>query len=271
VRASDALRPKHPTNLLVTVGVSVLCLLAYAVGAYLQPWSPKRGLGLAFGFLAAFLFVFEMLYPARRPRARPLFTAKNWIQAHIYLGVIAMLAVIIHAGGLPHGFFGWWLMLLSLWTTATGLLGVALQKSIPAMLAEGLRVEALYERIPELVQKVAADADVLMADTSDVLERFYRADVEQALSKLRPSWAFLLDVRGGRDRALEPFRRMTQFVPAEDKDKLEELTSLFTEKLELDAQYSLQRILRSWLWIHVPPAGLLIGLMSVHIFGWLWY
>ncbi len=51
------------------------------------PWSPKRGLGLGFGFLAALLFVFEMLYPARRPRARPFGTAQAWMQAHVYLGV----------------------------------------------------------------------------------------------------------------------------------------------------------------------------------------
>ena len=272
MRASQALRPKHPLNLLITAAGSVLCVLAYVIAAYLRPWSPKRGLGLAFGFLAAFLFVFEMLYPARRPKAMPLFTAKNWIQAHVYLGVVAMLAVVIHAGfSFPHGAFGWWLFLLSAWTTATGLLGVALQKYIPAAIAEGLRVEALYERIPELVEKLRNEADTLMSDASDVLDRFYRSEVREGLSRLKPSWSFLLDVRSGRDRALEPFRRMAQFVDPAEKPKLDDLTSLYTEKMELDAHRSLQGMLRGWLVLHVPPAGLLMALLLVHVFTWIWY
>jgi hypothetical protein len=272
MRATEALRPKQPVNFIITAAVSAVLMLAYVVAAYLRPWSPKRGLGLAFGFLAAFLFVFEMLYPARRPKARPFFTARNWIQAHVYLGVVAMIAVVIHAGfSLPHGAFGWWLLLLSAWTTASGLLGVALQKWIPAALSEGLRVEALYERIPELAEKLLGEADALMAEASDVLDRFYRSEVREKLANVRPSLSFLMDVRGGRDRALEPFRRMEQFVDAAEKERLADLTNLYTEKMELDAHRSLQGVLRSWLWLHVPPAGLLMALMLVHIFGWLWY
>jgi hypothetical protein len=272
MRTTQALRPKHPANLAITAAVSAFFVLAYLVAAYLRPWSPKRGLGLVFGFLAAFLFVFEMLYPARRPKAVPLFTAKNWIQAHVYLGVVAMLAVVIHAGfSWPHGGFGWWLFLLSAWTTATGLLGVVLQKWIPAAIAEGLRVEALYERIPELAKKLLAEADALMSEASDVLDRFYRSEVRDKLAKVNPSLSFLMDVRGGRDRALEPFRRVAQFLDPAEREKLEDLTNLYTEKMELDAHRSLQGVLRGWLMLHVPPAGLLMALLLVHVFTWIWY
>jgi len=166
---------------------------------------------------------------------------------------------------------GWWLLLLSVWTTATGLMGVWLQKWIPASLAEGLRVEALYERIPELVEQLSREADSIMGDASDVLERFYRTEVRERLGKVSPSWSFLLDVRGGRDRALEPFRRMARYVDAAEKEKIDDLMEIYTEKLELDAQYSLQGVLRRWLVLHVPGAGLLMGLLAVHIFTWAWY
>jgi hypothetical protein len=272
LRVAQVLRPKQPRNFHVTVAVSAALLLVYAVARYLVPWSPKRGVGLGFGILAALAFVFEMSYPARRPAARPLFTARNWIQAHVYLGVVAMLAVVIHAGfAWPKGAFGWWLFLLSVWTTLTGLLGVWLQKWIPSALAEGLQVEALYERIPALVEQLVAEADALMGETSDVLDRFYRTEVRDRLARLAPSWGFLLDVRGGRERALEPFRRMVGFADAEEKAKVEDLMSIYTEKAELDAQYSLQRILRQWLWLHVPAAGLLMGLLVIHVLTWFWY
>ena len=56
-----------------------------------------------------------------------------------------------------------------------------LQKWMPAALAEGLRVEALYERIPDLVEQLVAEADALVADASDVLERFYQQEVRPSL------------------------------------------------------------------------------------------
>lgn len=272
MKVAQILRPKIGRNLYATLAACLVLLVVFVVGSLLRPWSPQRGLGLAFGFLATTLFVFEMAYPFRRPRARPLFTAMNWAQAHVYLGVVAFLAVLIHAGfEWPRGGVGWWLLILSAWTTLTGLGGVALQKWIPAALAEGLRVEALYERIPGLVEKLRAEADALASDASDVLERFYRTEVREALSRLSPSWSFVLDVRAGRERALEPFRRITQFVDPAEKERVDDLMNIYTEKMELDAHYSLQGLLRGWLVLHVPAAGLLLGLLAVHILTWVWY
>lgn len=272
MRLSQVLRPKEPGNLRATAAAGAVLVVVFVAGAAAWPWSPKRGLGLAFGFLATALFVFEMLYPFRRPKARPLGTAKAWAQAHVYLGTLALLAVLIHAGfRLPRGGLGWALLLLSLWTTASGLIGVWLQKWIPAALAEGLHVEALYERIPALVDQLVAEADTLMAGADEVGERFYRTEVRPSLSQPNPSWGFLLDVRASRDRALEPFRRVGEFVDPSQKTLIDDLMNIYTEKIELDAHYSLQGILRRWLVLHVPTAGLLMGLLAVHVFAWAWY
>jgi hypothetical protein len=269
----QALSPKQPLNFAIAGAAALLCLGLYGAAKALGPWSPKRGLGLVFGILAALLFVFEMLYPARRPRARPLRSAKAWAQAHVYLGAIAFLAVVIHADfGWPHGGMGWALLLLSAWTTATGLAGVWLQKWVPLALSDGLRVEALYERIPTLVAELADEADQLVREAGDdVLSRFYRNDVRASLSAVTPSWAYLFDVRRGRERALEPFRRIAPFVAAPQREAVDDLQQIFVEKLELDAQYSLQGLLRSWLIFHAPPAGLLMGLLAIHVMTWILY
>lgn len=272
MRAAQVLRPKQPRLFQATGALSLLMPAAFVAASNLRPWSPSRGLGLGFGVLAAAIFVFEMLYAGRRPRARPLGSARAWLQAHVYLGWLALVAVIVHSGfRLPSGRLGWWLLALSGWTVATGLLGVWLQKWIPAALAEGLRVEAIYERIPALVDELRREADALLEGASDVLERFYRTEVRPALAGVQPSWGFLLDVRGGRERALEPFRRVSQFLDDAERARMADLINVYTEKLELDAQYSLQGVLRGWLVLHVPAAGLLIGLVAVHIFAWVWY
>jgi len=271
MRLTAALQAKDPRNLKLTLLVSAFFVALWGLGAYFAPWSPKRGLGLAFGIFAALAFGVEMLYPARRPRARPFGTAKAWIQLHVYMGALAMLAVLIHSGGFPRGSFGWWLFLLSLWTTLSGLLGVWFQKTLPAALAEGLRVEALFERIPDLVEQLVVEADTLVAEASEVLERFYQQDLRPSLANLRPSWSYVFDVRSGRERALDPFRQISAYVGLDEKGKVDDLMNLYTEKIELDAQWSVQRVLRLWLWLHVPPAALLMALVVIHVFAWLWY
>jgi hypothetical protein len=271
---TSAVRPKRPWNLAAALGAGLLLAGAYVAASWGRVWSPKSAPGLAFGFLAAAVFVFEAAYPFRRPRARPLGTARAWLQAHVYLGSLAFLAVLAHAGfNWPHGFIGWALLLLSFWVTITGLVGVLLQKWIPSAMAEGLRVEALFERIPALAGGLRDEADLLMEGASEGLEQFYRNEVRESLAILRPSWGYVFDVRAGRERALERFRRMSQFVGAEEKDKLDDLATLYAEKLELDAQLRLQTVLRSWLtWTaHVPAAGLLLGLLAVHIAAWVLY
>ena len=271
MKLGQVLRPKKPRNLQVTMALVAASLIGYLVSSQLGAWSPKRGAGLAFGFLAAALITFEMLYPARRPSARPLLSAQGWLQAHVYLGVLTLSAVLIHSGlRWPDGAMGWGLLLLSGWTTLSGLIGVALQKWIPIALAEGLRVEAVFERIPSLVEMLASEADVLMTGASDVLERFYRTEARPQLAQINPSWGFLMDVHA-RDRALEPLQRMRQFVQPDERERVEDLITICTEKMELDAHYSLQKILKHWLRFHVPAAGLLLGLTVVHLFAWLWY
>jgi len=255
------------------VGAGLVVVYSVAAGTG-WPWNPKRGLGLVFGILAAALFVFEMAYPLRRPRARPFGKAILWLQAHLYLGALALLAVLIHMGfGLPHGLLGWGLLLLSLWTVGSGLVGVLLQKWIPSALAEGLSVTALFERIPELLEALVREGDTLVEGTSDRLDNFYQTQVRELLAKPRFSLGYLLNVRAGREEALQPLRRMATVVEEQERSKVEDLITLVTEKLELDAQYSLQRVLRSWLEVtlHVPAAGLLIGLLAVHVLTWVLY
>jgi hypothetical protein len=270
---SIALRPKRVANLVVTLLICASSLVLYGVWGTLFALSPKRGLGLVFGILGALVFTFEMVYPLRRPRARPLGRAQAWLQLHIYAGAFAFLCVLIHCDFTwPHGAIGWGLLLLSAWTTLTGLLGVLLQKWVPSALSDGLRVEALYERIPALIEKLVAEADALVDKaSSDVMRRFYKVEVRPKLGKVAPSWAYLVNVRSGRERALEPFRRVSQYLGEEERAIATDLEQIYDDKLQLDAHYSLQGILRRWVILHAPPAGLLMGLLAIHILSWVFY
>ncbi len=257
-------RPEWAVACLIAAAISVA---AYGTLLWWEPWTPGGRGGLAFGILAAGLLVIEGLYPLRRRlMAWPFGTAQRWLQFHLYGGGLITLFVVLHNGvRWPTGQMGWWLLGLTLWSTASGVLGVVLQKAIPAMLGEQLSLEVIYERIPELVSGLQAEADRLVKGAPEMLERVYLAEIRPALAGVTPAFLHLVDIRRGRERRLAPLREVQPFLGDAERGRLEDLQTIMIEKIELDAHYSLQRILRIWLVLHVPPAAILLGLTVAHI------
>jgi hypothetical protein len=256
----------------ITAIVCVVSVIAYAALAWWWPWRPGRIGGLVFGIFAALLFINAALYPWRRRwRARPLGTARRWLQLHIYGSVIAFLFVVIHMGfRLPAGTMGWLLFVLSAWTTITGLAGVWLQRVVPQAMSQRLSVEAIYERIPELMRALVAEADALMAGAPQTLATLYSGEIRPAIATPRTSMKWLAgtppDAVTGA--SIEQLRR---FSDGAERQRLDDLESIVRDKADLDAQLSLQGLLRGWLVVHVPPAIALIGLLAVHVIAVVWY
>ena len=262
--------PKQPQWLVVTAVLSVLSIGAYVASTWWAPWRPGRMAGLIFGWLAVALFVNAALYPARKPAAWPWGTAQRWLQLHIYGSTLASLFVLIHAGWqLPSGLMGWSLLLLSLWTTASGLVGVALQKWVPAALADNLGPDVLAPRIPELTKALLDEADAVAARSSSAIIGRYRAAVRPALEQPRSSWRI-----GGHGAAAIPLRAIREMqgvATSTDAESIIALETIVQDKLALDTHRGLQQLLRVWLVFHVPPAIALLGLVTVHVLAVLLY
>ena len=263
--------PKKPAWFAWSVLTMAAALVVYVAWARVTPWRAGRAGGLTFGTIAAIIFLIDGLYPLRRPLLSwPFGTAQRWLQFHIYGGMIAMLSVLIHVGfALPVGTMGWWLLGLSIWTVATGLLGVALQKWIPTVIAGTLRVEALASRVPELTARLAAQADAVMNGAPERLWAAYQAEIRPWLERSEPAWAYVANAQAGRlrhDRSVDALDRV-----AADPQRVGNLRAIVIEKAELDVHLSLQRALRAWLVLHVPPAVVLLGLLAVHVFAALYF
>jgi hypothetical protein len=267
------LAPRAPVWLWSTIAVGAVSVVLYDVSSSLWSWQPGRIGGLTFGVLAALLFLNAGLYPWRRRwRARPLGTAQRWLHLHVYGSALAMLFVLLHMGPRwPAGTMGWLLLVLSAWTTVTGFAGMWLQRLIPFLLASRLSVEAIYERIPDLVKGLAAEADALMKDAPDVFARAYSTEIRPLLAEPQVSVAWLTGSSPAREALLRPLANLRPFLDAGDRARLEDLEAILQDKVDLDAQMSLQRILRTWLVIHVPAAMLLLGLLAVHIAAVVWH
>jgi hypothetical protein len=261
------LAPKRPAWLRGSVAIAAASVAIYAVWNWRDPWAPGRAGGLIFGTAATVIFVLDALYPVRRRMmAWPLATAQQWLQFHLYGGVLACLFVGVHVGfRVPAGAMGWWLIGLTIWATVSGLVGVGLQKYVPTVLANELRVEAIYERIPSLAGRLQKEADTLVAGSPDLMQRFYADGIRADLDRLTPSWAYLAGFRAELARRVAPFESLAAFLSEPDRVRLAQLQAIVTEKLELDVQYSLQRLLKQWIAFHVVPCIVLLALLTVHI------
>ena len=177
-------RPKRPAWFAVTAAIAAWTLALGAIVNWWRGWSAGDWWGMSFGIAAAALMVVAAFYPMRRRLTMwPLRTAQAWLQFHVYGSTLAAIFVLIHMGfRWPAGQFGWWLLGLTAWTTASGLLGVMMQKWVPVILSDQLTVEAIFERIPELVASRYREAETLMTDAPDVMQRFYLSQVRPALA-----------------------------------------------------------------------------------------
>jgi hypothetical protein len=266
-------RPKRAHWFGVSAAIAAWCLALGAIVEWWRGWSPRDWWGMSFGIAATMIMIVAALYPLRRRlTVWPLRTAQAWLQFHVYGSTLAAIFVLIHIGfHLPVGQFGWWLLGLTMWTTVSGLLGVALQKWVPIILADQLTVEAIFERIPELVASRYREAETLMTDAPDVMQRFYQSQVRPTLAELSPSWSFLVDAHSGHERRLSAFHHIQAFIPDKDRERLADLQTLVIEKMELDAHFTLQRLLRLWPILHVPPAMCLLVAIAVHIAAVVYY
>lgn len=254
-----------------------LSVIAYTLNVFVSEIRPYNVWGLTYGTLAALLMLGAAFLGIRRRLTKislkhRLGKAQSWLQFHLYGGALCLLLVFMHTGfRVPHGVLTWWLWLLSIWVTVSGLFGVFLQKWIPKLMSSGLAMEVLYERIPELVGELRERANGLMPECTETLQEFYQKHIAYALAQPQASLLYYVDITGGVHARLKQFDHVRNLLVAEEKEKLNQLEACYKAKLEIDAHYTLQRTLRWWMILHVPASLVLLVLLGLHVFAVLYY
>jgi hypothetical protein len=253
------------------IAVTAICLLLFVTNIWLAEIRSGNAWGLVYGTAAATLLLGAAAYGIRR-RTMRISTrhgagrSRTWLYLHPYGGSLFLLLVFMHSGfGLPSGWVTWWLWGLSLWTVASGFIGLALQRWIPKLLASGLSVEVHYDRIPELVDEIRQKAEILIEDCDEAIRGLYERYVAAALDRPTRRFIYFLDITGGIQSKLREFNHLKDFLTREEQDKLEELEQLYRAKLEMDAHFTLQHPLRWWLYAHLPASLLLLAFLAIHL------
>lgn len=268
--------PARP-SLWVFSASCLLSLAAYLANVIWGQVHPGNLWGLSYGVAASALLLGVSLLGLRRrimslaSRWR-LGSARAWLTFHLYGGTLFLLLVLMHSGfALPTGALTWGLWLLSLWTVLSGFVGLVLQRWIPKVLASGLAIEVLYDRIPELIDEVRSKAEALVAGCEEPVRALYARNIAPAMATPHHRLIYYLDITGGIQSRMRELDYLRSFLPADDRDKLGELRRLYRTKLEIDAHYTLQRALRLWLYAHVPVSIVLVVMVVLHVLAVLYY
>lgn len=259
------------------LAILALSIVTYTVNATVFEISSGNVWGLSYGTAALVLMIGTSLYGVRRRLAGVasrlrLGSAFHWLQFHLYGGALFAVFVLMHTGfKIPTGALYQWLWAISMWVTISGFAGVLFQKWVPTMLSSALSVEVIYERIPELIRDIRKNADELAKQCSEPIKNFYLRHIASSLGKPKPRPIYFVDITGGIQRRLKQFEFLKRVLSDEENQRLAKLELLYKSKLEMDAHYTLQKLLRWWLYIHLPASILLLVLVAIHLYAVFYY
>jgi hypothetical protein len=120
--------------------------------------------GFVFGIVGGLIIVFELLlWPRKRVRSWRLGSAQSWLRAHVWLGLLSLPLVLMHARLLAiGGLFNVALMAVFLAVIASGIWGLVLQQFIPKTILDEVPAETIREQIEHVAARECADVERLV-------------------------------------------------------------------------------------------------------------
>ncbi len=269
---------------------------AYHIADSARPPSGGSALGLTFGIVGTgFMIAAGLLSLRKRRRTWRVGSAQAWMQAHIWLSVMAVPCIWFHSSLALGGTLTTLLMALFYVVIVSGLIGLLLQQWVPAAMARQVPLETVHSQIPNVRVQLATDAyETVAAIAGEVTEAvderaWLEAEKEQVKhwkrDRLRPREApaakptsragelkklYLEEIRpyllGGRGTTAPELGDFTRAAPDEWSTGLGRLRDLCEEARQLAVQERLHSILHGWLWLHAPVSIALFALVLFHIF-----
>jgi hypothetical protein len=141
---------------------SVVCLALYLIYILTSPNGARGGslTGLFFASAGTGLIVFECLLGLRKKYpASPLGRVKTWLSAHVWLGLLSFLLILMHSGFRWGSGLAALLMWMFLAIVVSGVFGVAMQNYIPRRMTELVQHETIYAQIPNVIRGLRIEAD----------------------------------------------------------------------------------------------------------------
>lgn len=235
--------------------------------------------GIAFGTLAALLVGLLLWYGVRKRQYTSRWgTLEDWLQSHIYLGLLSVAVVLYHSGFRFEDKVAVAAFVVLVLVVLTGLFGAILYTTVPRILTE-VQGDASPEEVSAEVQRYLRSMERL----ADGKSATFRKVQESLAQELRPGrlsgWRILFrSTRLGRRRAGDGGDDWTELLRRVGKEEQDDLRELLVrsrqakEQLQrLVAQQKYKNLLDVWLWAHVPLSLALVVLVLAHLVAVFYY
>jgi hypothetical protein len=223
------------------------------------------------GLVGLFGVAAVMTYPLRkqvyRRRAGAL---RYWMLAHVYVGVLAGIVLLLHSGTSSGGWLTTLLYLSFDVVVFSGILGVVSYLVAPRILtsieSEPLLIEDLIGRREELNEEL----DAVLKKS----EGWLREEIEEKVQKRFRSRRFLWRQIARRESlkdiladARQEFKERTvRLATADERELLLAAVEKAVTLRRVDALIFLHQMLKQWIPLHAVSTALMLALMIVHIF-----
>src|SRR5579862_8057900 len=269
-RVSTSRKRPHEGELMwqLFAAAAVAALAFWYISAHRHPSANRyHGLVLSLGWIGTALAVMTAALSLRKRAAyQGVGRMSMWLNAHIYLGIVAAFAIFFHSGLRTGGPLSAWLLAFFSLTVASGLLGWLLARNVPTLLTAMEENPAILEDLLTVREEnLRGMLELAGGGSAD-----FRALVERRLMKETGSWT----------RMWHFYRRrstLAQELPAFQKEQDAALSGLRQHEHrayrraaeyalrvnKMNAELFLQRLLRGWLTLHIVNTAVMFGLAGI--------
>jgi hypothetical protein len=263
----------RPASIFVFLGLVVLWIVL-ATAPDWDAFAPRAVARVA-GYVGLIAMLVPYLHIVRRSfRYRQGRAMTFWLRMHIGASYLAFFMVLLHSRGRANGPLTLTLLWLTWIVMVSGVVGYFGQKLLYLLMPRVVAQELGMERLEPQRRFLLAEAEKLgkkkeVETAPEVIRAFFAVAVTDCLA---PAYSLLGGPRRGDDMLSDNgFERAHHFGDDKQRDILRQVWDFVKMRREMNLEYRLHQIGRSWLLVHGPAAWALLVLMVEHVVMSLWY
>ena len=256
-------------------------LLAAAIASfiyYARNEYPHGGstFGIAYGIIGSALILLLTFFGVRKRWYRSTFgTLEQWLQSHIYLGILALVILVFHAGGRFHDLVAVATLILVAIVVLSGIAGSILYVTIPRVLTE-VESDLTAPEISDQVNQLGRTMARIASGKSRPFQQIYDVLIRESQPGWLAGWRLLIGRR--RFKPLQnpgEWSQMLGIVEKDEQDDLRQMLVISRQRKELLLRLLFQQrwknVLEAWLYIHVPFTIALLVFAAIHVIAVFYY
>src|ERR1043165_2385799 len=244
----------------------------YARGTFQRGGAP---VGLVYGPIGFFLCYLLAYFGIRKRSYRSRFgTLEQWLQSHIYLGVLALIILVLHPGGRFNDKIAVATLILVAIVVVSGIVGAVFYVTVPRLLTE-VESELTVDEISEQMNQLAKQMARIAWGRSEPFQRIYRQLIDEGTPGWLAGWRLLVARMRHRKGASSDWAPLLGLVPQDEEAELRQMLVVSRQRKELLLRLLFQsrykNVLESWLYVHVPFTVALLVFAVVHVVAVFYY